>query len=208
MNGVVLGETEEERDLGVMVDSSFKPGTQCDTAAKKSNQTLGLISRSFHYRSKATLVPLYKCLVRPKLEFAAAAWSPWLEKDIESLEKVQRRLVRMLSNVQGSTYEEKLKDAGLMTLKDRRERGDVIETFKTLNEINNVDKHAWFEIQDQSNHRQGTRSTTSIRICGEEKPRTSLLGERARTEMRNQSFRFRAARAWNEFRSEAVTSVT
>ena len=118
MNSVVLGETEEERDLGVMVDSSFKPGTQCDTAAKKANQTLGLISRSFHYRSKASLVPLYKCLVRPKLEFAAAARSPWLEKDIESLEKVKHRLVRMLSNVQGSTFEEKKKDAGLKTEKE------------------------------------------------------------------------------------------
>ena len=104
----------------------------------------------------------------------------------------------MLSNVQGSTYEEKLKDADLTTLKDRRERGDVIETFKTLNGINNVDKHAWFEIQDQTNQRHGTRSTTSIGPCGEEESRTGLLRERARTEMRNQSFRFRAAWAWNE----------
>ena len=87
MDGVTLSETEVERDLGVMFDSSLKPGTQCDIAAKKVNQALGLIIRSFHYRRKSTLVPLYKTLVRPRLEFAAAAWNPMLEKDIDCLEK-------------------------------------------------------------------------------------------------------------------------
>ena len=122
MNGVVLSETHEEKDLGIRVDSSLKPGTQCEVAAKNANQILGLIAKTFHYRTKYTLVPLFKSLVRPKLEFAAAAWSPWLEKDIECLEKVQRRLIRMLSNVKGSTYEQKLNDAGLTPLKDRWER--------------------------------------------------------------------------------------
>ena len=72
-----------------------------------------MILKSFHYRTKQSLVPLYKSLIRPKLEFAVAAWNPWLEKDIQCLEKVQRRLIRSLSNVREATYEEKLKDAGL-----------------------------------------------------------------------------------------------
>ena len=198
MNGIALTETDEERDLGVIVSSSLKPGAQCETAAKKANQTLGLISRSFHYRSKETMVPLFKSLVRPKLEFAAAVWNPWLEKDIECLEKVQRRLIRMLSNVNGSTYEEKLKNAGLTTLKDRRERGDLIETFKTLNGFNNVDKTAWFELPEQDPNRPSTRSHTTIRTDGEDEARVNLLRERARTDLRNHSFRFRAARAWSQ----------
>ena len=198
MNGIALSVTDEERDLGVIVSSSLKPGAQCESAAKKANQVLGLISRSFHYRTKETIVPLFKSLVRPKLEFAAAAWNPWLEKDIECLEKIQKRLIRLLSNVKGLTYEEKLKDAGLMTLKDRRERGDVIETFKTLNGINNVDKSAWFEIPEQEQNRPGTRSHTTIRVDGEDEVRVSLLREHARTDIRKNSFRLRAARAWSE----------
>ena len=66
--------------------------------------------RVFHHRTKSTLVPLYKTFVRPKLEYAAMAGSPWLEKDVEALEKVQKRMVRMLSDVRGETYEEKLKE--------------------------------------------------------------------------------------------------
>ena len=92
MNGVALSETDEEKDLGVWVNSALKPSTQCEVAAKSANQMLGLIAKSFHYRTKSTLIPLYKTLVRPKLEFSAAAWSPWLEKDVDCLEKVQCRL--------------------------------------------------------------------------------------------------------------------
>jgi ribonuclease P/MRP protein subunit RPP40 len=84
MNGVSLSETALEKDLGVWTDSSWKPGSQCDAAAKKANAMLGQIARKFHYRKKATLIPLYKTFVRPHLEYAVAAWSPWTVKDIET----------------------------------------------------------------------------------------------------------------------------
>ena len=117
-----------------------------------------------------------------------------MEKDIECLEKVQKRLIRSLSNVRGSTYEEKLKDAGLTSLKDRRRRGDLIEAFKTLNGFNNVEKSAWFEIADPDQSHHVTRSQSSDVTNGNS---TCILRQRARTELRNQSYRFRTARAWS-----------
>ena len=201
MGGVELVKTEEERDLGVLVHESMKPANQCQTAAKNANRVLGLIHKSFHYRTKNTLIPLYKSLVRPKLEHAAAAWSPWLEKDSEPLEKVQRRLILMLSNVRGESYEEKLLDAGLTTLKERRKRGDL-EAFKTLNGLNGVIKADWFEIDESNSTRPSTRSNTDVTESGGGERKTNvLLHERAKTEIRNQSFRFRTARAWNELPS-------
>ena len=105
----------------------------------------------------------------------------------------------MLSNVRGDTYEDRLKDAGLTTLKERRERGDVIEAFKTLNGMNNVDKRDWFEIQEIGSTRPSTRSNTVVATDGvEEKKAAVVLHERAKTELRNQSYRFRTARAWTE----------
>ena len=89
MNGVELSVTEEERDLVVWTDSTLKPGLQCSKAATNSNRLLGMILKSFHYRTKQSLVPLYKTLVRPKMEFAVAAWNPWFDKDIACLENVQ-----------------------------------------------------------------------------------------------------------------------
>ena len=103
----------------------------------------------------------------------------------------------MLFNVKGSTYEDKLNDAGLTSLRDRRERGDLIEAFKTINGFNNVDKSSWFEVADPALIRLNTRSTSAITNDGEEVNRTNIHRERARTELRNQSYRFRATRAWS-----------
>ena len=77
MNGVVLGTTDCERDIGVLMSSNLKPTAQCREAARKANGVLGQIARAFHYRNKKTFVNLYKQYVRPHLEFATPAWSPW-----------------------------------------------------------------------------------------------------------------------------------
>ena len=143
MNGEKIATANEERDLGVWMDSSLKPTKQCTVAARSANFALGQIQRAFHYQRKSNLVPLYKSFVRPKLEFAASAWCPWQEGDIKVLERVQERLIRIISDVRGATYEEKLKDAGLTTLKERRTRGDLIETFKTMKGFNRVDRQKW-----------------------------------------------------------------
>ena len=127
LNGVKLESAEEEKDLGVWIKTSLKPTKQCATAAKSANFAMGQLLRSFHYCKKVNLVPLYKTFVRPRLEFAAAAWSPWNEGDIKILEKVQECFVKQISDVKGQTYEERLQGAGLTTLQERRKRDDAIE---------------------------------------------------------------------------------
>ena len=198
MKGLAISETEVERDLGVWIDASLKPSLHCEVAAKEANKMLGLIGKTFHYRTIKTLVPLYKTLARPKLEFAAAAWNPWLEKDIETLERVQRRLIRMLSDVKGHDYESKLKNAGLTTLRSRRERGDMIEAFKTLNGFNKVEKNDWFQILATESERPCTRSNTHTSDGTFTRKADVILRERARTEIRNNCYRLRTARLWNE----------
>lgn len=93
MDGVKLEEGEEEKDLGVWTNNSLKPATHCEKAAKSANKVLGMIFRSFHYRTKYTMVPLFKTFVRPILEFSGAAWSPWMAKDEETLKTVQKRML-------------------------------------------------------------------------------------------------------------------
>ena len=70
--------------------------------------------------------------MRPHLEYAVVSWSPWLQQDKEVLEKVQRRAVAMVSNLRRGTYEDKLAEVGMLSLEDRRERGDMIAAFKIL----------------------------------------------------------------------------
>ena len=197
MGGVKLTEAEEEKDLGVWMHSSMKPTMQCEMAAKKANMALGMMLRSFHFQTKETLVPLYKTFVRPKMEFAAAAWSPWTAKNEVTLEKVQKRLIRSLSNCHTGTYEERLKIAGLTSLKERRVRGDLIETFKTLRGMNKVEKNEWFDIRSNEVTRP-TRGNTTV-VDGVEMKKTETLYKKpAAGEIRNNFFTVRVARAWNE----------
>ena len=196
MNGTKIEEASEEKDLGVWVQANMKPAKQCASAAKSANFALGQISRAFHYRKKSNLVPLYKTFVRPKLEFAASAWSPWTEGDKKQLEKVQERLVRMLSDVKGSTYEQKLADAGLTTLEKRRKRGDAIETFKTLNGFNRVDKKKWFSLENED--ARPTRRNAEVSESGVRKKDHVLRTESARLEVRRNFYNVRAAKTWSD----------
>ena len=207
MNGNVLDTVEEEKDLGVWMQNDLSPSLQCAKAAKAANVALGMLLRSFHYRSKATLVPLYKTFVRSRMEHAVAAWSPWLKRDIDELERIQRRLVRALSDVQGDSYEEKLRQAGLTTLKERRERGDLIETYKVLNGIYGVDRDAWFRRANQLTTRE-TRSSVTIEDGATTQNAEVLYKPTANHDTRDNFFTVRVVRRWNVLPEAVKTQKT
>ena len=95
MNGCNIESVGEEKDLGVWMENDMRPTKQCKMAAQSANWALGQLTKAFHYRKASCLVPLYKSFVRPKLEHAVAAWSPWMEGDREVLERVQKRLCQI-----------------------------------------------------------------------------------------------------------------
>ena len=134
--GTVLETVNEEKDIGVMVSDTLKPAAQCVKAANKANSILGQMSRSFQYRDRYTWIRLYKVYVRPHLEFAVQAWSPWYAKDIELLEKVQMRAVNMVVGLISTSYEDKLRELNLTSLRERRVRGDMIQVWKYLHKQN------------------------------------------------------------------------
>ena len=63
-------------------------------AAKKANCVLVMIKRNIKCKNAAIIMRLYKSLVRPRLEYAIQAWSPYHKKDIEVLERVQKRATK------------------------------------------------------------------------------------------------------------------
>ena len=87
MGGTILSTTVKEKDLGVTMNANMKVSEQCRIAASKANQVLGMIRRNIKYKDKSLIVPLYKAIVRPHLEYCIQAWSPYLRKDIDMLEK-------------------------------------------------------------------------------------------------------------------------
>ena len=72
------------------------------------------------------------------------AWRPYHKKDIDILERVQRRATKMIQKFRNISYEIRLKECGLTTLETRRLRGDQIEAFKILNGYENIDRNIFF----------------------------------------------------------------
>ena len=132
MGSRVLEAVESEKDVGVAIHKSLKPSLQCARAASKANLVLGQLARAVTYRDSTTFIRLYQVYVRPHLEYAVQSWCPWTEADIEVLERVQRRAVMMVSNLQGKSYEERLAELDMVTLETRRRSGDMIQTFKIM----------------------------------------------------------------------------
>ena len=64
LNDHVPEKSEQEKDLGVIIDSSLKFHSHTAGAVKKANQVLGLIRKSYNTRDPYTIKTLYKAMVR------------------------------------------------------------------------------------------------------------------------------------------------
>ena len=122
MGDGVLGRTTQEKDLGVTFSGDMKVSEQCGIANSKGNQLLGLIRRTIMYKEKQLIVPLYKAIVRPHLEYCIYAWRPYRKKNIDKLERIQRRATKMIPELRDLSYKSCLLQCGLTTLEARRLR--------------------------------------------------------------------------------------
>ena len=191
MGDTVLGTTVKEKDLGVTISADMKVSEQCGIAASKGNQILGLIRRNITYKGKKLIIPLYKAIVRPHLEYCIQAWRPYCKKDIDTLERIQRRATKMIPELRDLSYEERLKECGLTTLETRRLRGDQIEVFKILNGYENIDRNMFFSLKKDS------------RTRGHE---VKLVKDQCRLDIRKHSFSQRTINEWNKLSTDCVTA--
>ena len=120
MDGQVLETTRAEKDIGVMVQDDLKPSVHCAKVAAKANGVLGQLSRAVLYRDSNTFMKLYIVYVRPILEYCIQAVGPYSVADKLCLEKVQIRAVKMVSNIGGGSYDDRLVKLNMTTLEERR----------------------------------------------------------------------------------------
>ena len=88
-----------------------------------------------------------KAIVRTHLKYSIQAWRPYC-KDIDTLERIQRRATKIIPQLRDLAYEDRLKEFGLTTLETRRLRGDQIEVFKILNGFENIDSNIFVLTQE------------------------------------------------------------
>ena len=191
MKGHVLKKVETEKDLGVIMSHDLKPHANIEHHVKKANKMLGIIRRTFKYLSKDSFLALYKAYVRPHLEYCQQVAYPYLQKDQIELENVQRRATRLVQAIQHLDYNDRLKELNLFSLKQRRERGDMIMVYKILHGYINIKVSDMFELNKNSRTRGHKFKLVVPKI--------------AKTEVRRESFSQRTIIPWNNL-PDFVTS--
>ena len=133
LNGTVLQEDDKQKDLGVIISNDLKPETHINDIIKKANRRVGLIKRCFTHFSPEKIKMLYTTMIRPVLEYGSSIWSPHLKKDINQLEKVQTRCLKISNDT-----------VRLTSLEDRREFQDMCETYKITSNLYNLEPSTFF----------------------------------------------------------------
>ena len=193
MNGKILQKVREEKDLGVIINNDLKTSVQCLAASKKANKMLGFIARNFDYKSPEVITRLYTALVRPHLEYAVQFWSPCFIKDVNTLERVQRRATKLIPGLRNLQYETRLERLNMFSLKNRRIRGDLIELFKILKRFDDINYENMFVLDTESVTR-----TNGMK----------LKGKRFNTDLRKNYFNIRVINRWNALPASVVSART
>ena len=194
----IAGRQELERvskikDLGILIDEKLNFSDHLNEKVNKAYMMIGIIKRNFKYLEKDAFINLYKAMVRSHLEYAVSVWSPRYKKDIEIVEKIQRRATKLVRECKGKPYKDRLRYLNLPTLKYRRLRGDMLETYKILNDIYDNEAAPVLELS-------GTRMTR-----GNDKKLNKVM---CKTDLRRHFFTQRVVDVWNSLPSEIINSAS
>ena len=108
-------------------------------------QSTGVHCPQFQVQNKELILPLYKSLVRPHLEHAVQFWFPHLRRDIDKMEKIQKRATKMIPEIRSHSYHQRIQELDLISRVQRRLRGQLTEEFKYLNRFTPASARGLFD---------------------------------------------------------------
>ena len=192
-NQYKLSTEESERDLGILFKSNFKFDEHIDNTVNKVNRIIGLIKRKFNYIDSELFLTLYKALIRTHLDYGNLIFYPTTKKYKQVLENAQRRATRLVPELRGLSYKERLEKLNLSTLEYRRKRFDLIQVFKIIHGLDDIDMNLFFTFTE-NNQLRGHN--------------LKLNKPRANKSVRLNSFALRNIPVWNSLTEEIVNSKT
>lgn len=136
INNQILQQVPQNPYLGLTFSEDLKWNVHINNVIKKSNSTLGFLRRNLKHCPKDCKKNAYISLVRSQLEYGSIIWDPYIQKDIDRLERTNRLAARFITNDYKSREEgsvtNMLQDLGLPPLQDRRRDLRLTFLFKVV----------------------------------------------------------------------------
>ena len=134
LNKTILKHVETNPYLGLQFSKDLTWTAHITNTVKKASSTLGFLRRNLSRCPQECRKTAYIALVRSTLEYGSMIWDPYLVKDVQLLEQVQRRAARFItgdykSRTPGSMTK-MLEDLNIPTLKSRREDNRLTFLYK------------------------------------------------------------------------------
>ena len=126
----LIDRTQSVKDLGVKMSSTCSFEEHINERYAKGSQMAGWIFRTFTTRLVECMMELFKALVLPLVEYCCQLWCPRLQRQIDTLESVQRHFTGKLPDICELSYRERLKQLRIYSLERRRERYLIIYVWK------------------------------------------------------------------------------
>jgi hypothetical protein len=192
INGITLPNVSQAKDLGILFSSTLKFSDHCSAITTKAFQRTNLIFRAFSCRDVNFLASMFKTYVRPLVEYCTPVWSPYLDKDINLIERVQRRFTKRIPQLKNLTYKQRLERLNLETLEKRRLIYDLVQCFKIVYALDNLSFDDFFIFANGRTRGHSKR----------------LFVAHSRIDCRKHFFANRVVRVWNYLPESVVASLS
>ena len=192
--GVELEKVDSISYLGVILNDNLKWSKHVQSTTGKASKVLGMMKRNLWNCPKRVRETAYTAIVRPKLEYASSAWDPYHQKDIDSLERVQRKAARFCCNNYQPTASvtAMIQDLGWKTLESRRTMTRLTLLYKMSRGEIDIDTDSFLRPHAESR----TRASHSYRY----------RQDKATKNLYFYSFFPRTLRQWNNLPADIVES--
>ena len=151
LNGQEIQMVEEEKDIGFWVTKDLTPAIHVRKARGRAMGELNRIRRNFKFMNKQMFCTLYNQRIRPHIDHGMLACPPGNMAEKRLLEQVQDKATAMVWGMRHENAERRRQMLGLMTLDQRRERGDLIEVYKILEGHTRIDPAVFWEVREARN---------------------------------------------------------
>ena len=179
------------KDLGVMISNDFSMTEHCNHVYRTASFRLKQFNVSFACRNRSFRLFIFLTYIRPILECNSQAWSPHLIRDINKIERVQRRFTKTLGGLRNMSYTQRLAELEIESLEQRRIFNDLVLMFKMVNGLVDVDISHFFAFNN--NNTRGHRFKLSVQF--------------SRLDCRKYSFANRTIPIWNNLPPNVVESL-